>query len=218
MVEPWASPVGSGAWSYEKEAFQAAQKALAPSAPASPSADDIAQAKELVKKAGSAADQTIVMVSDGTQGRSVMANAVRAAGQGIGLKVKIMTVPPARFQEYYSDVDVRSSIDIIADDWYISTADPLGFYDNALTGSSDNWVKFSDPQYDAQVKKALGTSDNAARAELAIDVQKRFMDNMVWIPVVQVPSTLILSDKLTGAPAAGISPYSPWAVGLGRKG
>ncbi|MFI6086269.1 ABC transporter substrate-binding protein [Streptomyces sp. NPDC051217] len=218
VVEPWASPVGSGAWSYEEEAFRTAQKALEPVAPASPSDADIDRAKKLVKEAGSKADQTLVMVSDGTQGRAVIANAVRAAGKSIGLKIKIMTVPPARFQEYYSDAEVRSSVDMIADDWYISTADPLGFYDNALTGSSDNWVKFSDPAYDAQVRKALGTSDDTARAELAIDVQKRFMDNMVWIPVVQVPSTLILNDKLTGAPAAGISPYSPWAVGLGRKG
>ncbi|MFD7438212.1 ABC transporter substrate-binding protein [Streptomyces sp. NPDC059861] len=218
VVEPWSSPVGPGAWSYEKATFEAAQKDLEPAAPASPSSDDLAQAKELVKKAGGAAEQTILMVSDGTQGRSVIANAVRAAGQSIGLKVQITTVPPARFQEYYSDEKVRSTIDIIADDWYISTADPLGFYDNALSGSSDNWVKFSDPQYDAQVKKALGTGDDAARAELAVDVQKRFIDNMVWIPIVQVPSTLILSDRLTGAPASGISPYSPWAVGLGRKG
>ncbi|MDA5145661.1 ABC transporter substrate-binding protein [Streptomyces sp. AD681] len=218
VVQPWASPVGSGAWGYEKERFEAAQKELEPAAPASPSEEDLTKAKELVKKAGAAADETIRVVSDGTQGRSVIANAVRAAGQSIGLKVDITTVPPARFQEYYSDKKVRSTIDIIADDWYISTADPLGFYDNALSGSSDNWVGFSDPQYDAQVTKALGTRDDAARADLAIEVQKRFLDNMVWIPLVQVPSTLILSDRLTGAPASGIAPYSPWAAKLGKKG
>ncbi|MFI6875253.1 ABC transporter substrate-binding protein [Streptomyces sp. NPDC050400] len=218
VVEPWASPVGPGGWGYEKATFEAAQKDLEPAAPASPSAEDLAKAKELVKKAGGAAHETIRMVSDGTLGRSVIANAVRAAGQSIGLKVDITTVPPARFQEYYSDEKVRSTIDIIADDWYISTADPLGFYDNALTGSSDNWVGFSDPRYDAQVTKALGTRDAAERADLAIDIQQRFIDNMVWIPIVQVPSTLILSDTLTGAPASGISPFSPWAAKLGKKG
>lgn len=218
VVQPWASPVGPGAWGYEKAKFEAAQKKLEPAAPASPSKADLTRAKDLVKQAGSTADETIRVVSDGTQGRSVIANAVRAAGQNIGLKVDITTVPPARFQEYYSDEKVRSTIDIIADDWYISTADPLGFYDNALSGSSDNWVGFSDPQYDAQITKALGTRDDATRAGLAIEVQQRFTDNMVWIPVVQVPSTLVLSDRLTGAPASGIAPYSPWAAKLGKKG
>ncbi|MEU8733632.1 ABC transporter substrate-binding protein [Streptomyces tendae] len=218
VVQPWSSPVGPGAWGYEKAKFEAAQKSLEPAAPSSPSDEDLEKAKELVKQAGSNARETIRLVSDGTQGRSVIANAVRAAGQSIGLKVDITTVPPARFQEYYSDEAVRSTIDIIADDWYISTADPLGFYDNALSDSSDNWVGFSDPQYDALVNKALGTRDTAARADLAIEVQKRFIDNMVWIPIVQVPSTLILSDRLTGAPASGIAPYSPWAAKLGKKG
>ncbi|MCX4700612.1 ABC transporter substrate-binding protein [Streptomyces sp. NBC_01352] len=216
LVEPWASPVGSGSWGYQKAEFTAAQKELAATAPASPDAADITEAKKLVKEAGAPTDP-IVIGTDASQGRTVIANAVRAALQRIGLEGTIKTVPTAQFEEFYSDPQARAEIDVLAGDWYISKSDPMGFYDNGLSDSSNNWVGFKDATYDQKVKQALSTLDDAERAALAIDVQKRFADAAVWIPVAQVPSVLVLSDKLTGAPASQAYLYYPWAAGLGAK-
>lgn len=216
LVQPWATPVGSGAWGYEKPAFEAAQKKLAAAAPATPSADDLAEAKELVKEAGTPSDP-IVIGTDSSQGRTVVANAVRSALQRIGLKGQIKTVPTAQFEEFYSDPAARADIDVLVGDWYISKADPMGFYDNGLSDSSNNWVGFKDATYDKKVHEALSTLDDTKRAELAIDVQQRFVDAGVWISVAQVPSALVVSDKLTGPPASQAYLYYPWAAELGLK-
>ncbi|QWB27258.1 MULTISPECIES: ABC transporter substrate-binding protein [Streptomyces] len=218
LVQPWASPVGSGAWGYAKPEFAAAQKQLAAGAPASPDADDIAEAKKLVKEAG-APSAPIVIGTDASQGRTVVANALRAALQRIGLKGEIKTVPTTQFEEFYSDPQARTGIDVLVGDWYISKSDPMGFYDNGLSDSSNNWIGFKDAAYDKKVHQALSTLDDAQRAALAIDVQKRFTDAAVWIPVAQVPSVLVLNSRLTGAPASQAYLYYPWAAGLGaRKG
>ncbi|MEE1736635.1 ABC transporter substrate-binding protein [Streptomyces sp. BE147] len=216
MVQPWGTPVGSGAWGYEKPVFEAAQKDIA-YAPAGPTADDLAAARELVKGAGADAATPIVIGTDASQGRTVVANAVRAALQRIGLKGQIKTVPTAQFEQFYSDPEIRGEIDVLVGDWYISKADPMGFYDNALSDSSNNWVGFKDEAYDAKVKQALGTLDDAARAKLTVEVQKTFTDAAVWISVAQVPSVLVLNDELTGPPASMAYLYYPWAAELGAK-
>ncbi|MFD5843974.1 ABC transporter substrate-binding protein [Streptomyces chartreusis] len=216
LVEPWATPVGSGAWGYAKDAFAAAQKQLT-DAPAKPDAQDLAKAKELVKNARKAPDGPIVIGTDSSQGRMVIANAVRAALTQIGLKGEIRTVPAAQYGEFYGDKEARADIDVLVADWYISKSDPLGFYDNGLSDSSNNWVGFKSAEYDAKVEQGLRTLDDAKRAELAIDVQRRFADAAVWIPVAQMPTALVLDDELTGPPASMAYLYYPWAAQLGAK-
>nr|ANO42604.1 ABC transporter substrate-binding protein [Streptomyces sp. SAT1] len=213
LVEPWATPVGSGAWGYEKATFEAAQKQLT-DAPAKP---DLAAAKELVKKAKTKPDAPIVIGTDSTQGRLVIANAVRAALTQLGLKAQIKTVPSATYGEFYGDKEARSGIDVLVADWYISKSDPLGFYDNGLSTSSNNWVGYRSSDYDAEVERALRTIDDAERAALVVDIQKRFSRAAVWIPVAQMPTVLVLNGDLTGPPASMAYLYSPWAARLGAK-
>ncbi|MFD9909910.1 ABC transporter substrate-binding protein [Streptomyces sp. NPDC059063] len=216
LVQPWAAPVGAGSWGYERSRFAAAQRKLAATAPVTPDADDLAEAKRLVKEAG-APDDPVVIGTDSSQGRTVVANATRAALQRIGVKAQIKTVPPAQFEEFYSDPGARADIDVLVADWYISKSDPLGVYDNGLSGSSNNWVGFKDPAYDRLVRRALATLDDRKRARLVTDVQRRFVTAAVWIPVAQVPTALVLSDRLTGPPSSQSYLYYPWAARLGLR-
>ncbi|MFJ8487682.1 ABC transporter substrate-binding protein [Streptomyces sp. NPDC094038] len=216
LVEPWATPVGSGAWGYEKSVFEAAQKKLT-GAPASPDAADLTAARKLVKQAESVPDTPIVIGTDSTQGRLVIANAVRAALTQLGLKAQIKTVPSATYGEFYGDKEARADIDVLVADWYISKSDPLGFYDNGMSDNSNNWVGFSSTAYDQEVEEALRTIDDTKRARLVVDVQRRFSEAAVWIPVAQMPTVLVMNDELTGPPASMAYLYSPWAAKLGAK-
>ncbi|MFE9062577.1 ABC transporter substrate-binding protein [Streptomyces violaceusniger] len=218
LAEPWATPVGPGAWGYEKAAFQKAQKDLEHNGAytASPSSDDIARAEKLVEQAG-APGEPIIVSSDGSESQTVITNAVRGAAQKIGLKVTVKTIASSRYDEFFSDPKSRDGFDLIPVDWYISKADPAGFYDNGITGNSNNWLGYSDKGYDALVGKAQQTIDDRERAELVIDAQKKFADDAVWIPLVQVPSVMVLGDKYTGPPASMVSMYYPWAADLGTK-
>ncbi|MFG2224318.1 ABC transporter substrate-binding protein [Streptomyces sp. NPDC048644] len=214
LVQPWATPVGSGAWGYQKPQFAAAQRKMAALAPDHPDARDLATARKLVKEAG-APTAPIVIGTDAGQGRTVIANAVRDALARIGLTGQIKTVPTAQFEEFYSSRAARSDIDLLVGDWYISKSDPMGFYDNGLSTSSNNWVGFHDPAYDTTVRTALRTLDDAERARLAVRAQRQFAEAAVWIPVAQVPSVLVLKDGLTGPPASQAYLYHPWAADLG---
>ncbi|MGW9432022.1 ABC transporter substrate-binding protein [Streptomyces decoyicus] len=216
LVQPWATPVGSGAWGYAKPAFAAAQRKLNAAAPERPDAAGLARARKLVKEAGVPAEP-IVIGTDASQGRTVIANAVRAALQHIGLAGVIKTVPTAQFEEFYSSPQARSEIDVLVGDWYISKSDPMGFYDNALSDSPNNWVGFRSRSYDSTVRQAMRTLDDGARARLAVQVQQEFADAAVWIPVAQVPAVLVLKDGLTGPPASQAHLYYPWAAELGTE-
>ena len=105
-------------------------------------------------------------------------------------------MPTAQFEEFYSSPQARSEIDVLVGDWYISKSDPMGFYDNALSDSPNNWVGFKSRSYDSTVHRGdCAPSTTRARARLAVEVQQEFADAAVWIPVAQVPSVLVLKRR-----------------------
>jgi len=214
-AEPARLPVGAGAWGYEKAAFEAAYENVE-AVPASPTDEQVEQAKALVEEAD-AAGETVIVASDGSPYRTVMTNAVKSAGEKIGLDVEIETFSEAAFDEFYGDASARAAVDLVPVGWYISKADPTGFYDNMVSGGGNNWIDFSSETYDEAVAQAQATTDPAERAEHVLAVQNEFMEQMLWIPVAEVPNTLVLNDELTGAPVSVAYLNYPWAAELGRS-
>ena len=214
LGEPWKEPVGSGAWGYEKDTFQAAYDKL-PGSPAKPSTSDIAAAKKLVASAGTT--KPIVVASDGSSIRNTLANAVVDAAGKIGLTASITQIPTAQYGDFYDNPDLRAKADLFADDYYISKTDPVGFYKNGASSSEVQWV-FKDPAYDKLVLDGRAALDPAKRAGIAVELAQRWADAKPWISAVQSPCTVALSSKVTGVPASGSVRYYPWAADLGTKG
>ncbi|ONI72530.1 ABC transporter substrate-binding protein [Kribbella sp. ALI-6-A] len=212
LGQAWKEPVGSGAWGYEKAKFQAAYDAMT-GLPAKPEQADLDAAKKLVQEVGQT--QPLIIASDGTPVRNVIANAFVDAAQKIGLQATITQIPSQQYDPY--DETVRKSVDILTDDYFISKNDPVGFYKNGASTSTVQWL-LNDPAYDELVDKGRAALDDAERAGIAIELAKRWADAMPWIPVVQSPSTVALSSKATGVPASGCYRYYPWAADLGTKG
>ncbi|GAA1759429.1 ABC transporter substrate-binding protein [Agromyces humatus] len=213
LAQPSKTPVGSGAWGYERDAFEAAYEELE-GAPASPSAEDLDAAKSLVAEAG-APEAPIVIASDGGSVRNVVSNALVAAAKSIGLEAEITTIPSAQYGDFYSDADLRGEADLFSDEYYISKNDPVGFYKNGASTATVNFVGFGDPEYDQLVQQAFAATDDSERAELAIDLQRRWVEATPWISVSQSPSTVAYSSQLTGLPSSAAYLYYPWAADLG---
>lgn len=211
---PAKEPVGPGAWGYEAKTFQDAYDKLGGS-PATPSEQDIEAAKKLVAEVPD--KKPIVVASDTTTGRNVIANALVDAAKKIGLEASITQIPTQQYTDYYSSKDVRAQADLFTDDYFISKNDPVGFYKNGSSKSTVQWV-LKDPRYDELVGKARAALDNSERAKLSIELANRWADAMPWISVVQSPSTVVLGNKVTGVPASGCYRYYPWAADLGAKG
>lgn len=214
LGQPWKEPVGSGAWGYEKPAFQEAYDKLTGS-PAKPSEEDIAAARKLVASAKE--KKPIVVASDGSSIRNTLANALVDAAKKIGLDASITQIPTAQYGDFYDNPDLRAKADLFADDYYISKTDPVGFYKNGASNSDVQWV-FKDPAYDQLVLDGRAALEPADRAQIAIKLAQRWADAKVWISAVQSPCTVALSAKVTGVPASGSVRYYPWAADLGTKG
>ncbi|GLY37023.1 peptide ABC transporter substrate-binding protein [Amycolatopsis sp. NBRC 101858] len=213
LGQPWKEPVGSGAWGYEKAAFQSAYDQLAGS-PAKPSDADIAEAKKLL---GAGSHQPIVVASDGSSIRDTLANALVAAAQRIGLQASITQIPTVQYGDFYDNTDLRARADVYMDDYFVSKSDPVGFYKNGASSSKVQWV-FKDPAYDQLVLDGRAALDDAARAKIAVQLARRWSDAKPWISAILSPSTVALSGKVTGVPASGAYRYYPWAADLGTKG
>lgn len=145
----------------------------------------------------------------------MIANALVAAAQSIGLEAEITVIPQVQYGDFYSDPELRGQADLWPDEYYISKNDPLGFYKNGASDASVNFGVFADPEYDALVDEGYAATDDAERAEITTELQKRWVEHAVWIPVVATPSTLIMSNDVTGVPASAAFIYYPWAVDLG---
>jgi len=213
-AEPWRLPVGSGSWGYEREAFEAAYEGV-DVAPAKPTDENLAEARDLVDAAGDPG--TIVVASDGTPTNTVIANAVRSAAQSIGLSAKTTTMSDAQFGELFSSEQARQTVDMLITDWYLSKPDPIGMFDNMISDGVNNYTAFRDPSFDETVAAASGEYDEAKRAELALELQEVWMENMLTIPLVMAPNTLVLSKGLTGVPASITYLTYPWAAQLGES-
>lgn len=215
LAEPWSTPLGPGGWGYEPERFQEAYDAI-DAAPADPGEPELDRARALVTEAG-APEEPIVVANDGEPARTIIANAVVDAAAKIGLEAEIATVPRQQFGSYYVDPELRSQVDLFSDEYWISKNDPVGFYKNGASDAGVNFSGFADEGYDRLVKEAQATTDDAERAELAVQLEERWTEAMLWIPVVQVPTTLAMGPGVTGAPASSAFLFYPWAADLGAR-
>jgi peptide/nickel transport system substrate-binding protein len=214
LGRPWNEPVGSGAWGYERDAFEAANAALEFS-PISVDDENIEKAKRLVAEVGDT--QEIIVASDGDAIRSALAEAVVAAAGEIGLNASIIRIPTAQYGDYYSDASVRQKADLFSDDYFVSKFDPVGFYKNGASSSSVQWL-LDDPEFDQLVQAARGAVDDTERSELAIELVNRWGAELPWISTTASPNTVAYSAEVTGIPAAGNFRYYPWAASLGAAG
>ncbi|MBL3685618.1 ABC transporter substrate-binding protein [Leucobacter zeae] len=214
LARPWKTPVGSGAWGYEADAFQAAYDELE-GAPAAPDEQDLAAAEKLVAEAGAPKDP-IVIASNGSPVHNVIANALVDGAKKIGLPAEILSVPEVQYGDFYNDEQLRDSADLWPDVYYISKADPLGFYKNGRSDSSRNFVGFADPEYDRLVDEGYAATDDAERAKISIELERTWVENAVWLPVVATPATLVMSQDVTGVPSSAAYIYYPWVADLGR--
>lgn len=213
LAQPWKTPVGSGAWGYELETFKAAYDKLE-GAPAKPSEADMEAAKKLVTEAG-APESPLVIASNGSPVHNVIASALMDAAKKIGLDATILSVPEVQYGDFYNDEQLRNSADIWPDVYYISKADPLGFYKNGRSDSARNFVGYADPEYDALVDEGYAATDDAERAQITVELEKKWVENAIWLPVVATPATLVMSNEITGAPSSAAYIYYPWAADIG---
>ncbi|GLX00481.1 ABC transporter substrate-binding protein [Microtetraspora sp. NBRC 16547] len=212
VATPAKAPAAIGAWGIAPEAakdYYAKLPALT---------RDVAGAKKLIEEAGATGKKVVIATSTLSPEIGVIANAVQSAGQAIGLKVELKAVAPEAYTALFSDEKAREGIDLVMTIWYNSTPDPLEFYGILETGNFANYGGYSNPEYDALVDEANAQADPAARAEVIAKLQEIAVRDVIWIPLYEVPHSMFLNKRLTGAPTSIAQLMFPWAARLGSAG
>ncbi|MFI6600714.1 ABC transporter substrate-binding protein [Nonomuraea sp. NPDC050536] len=183
-----------------------------------PETPDLARAKQLVKEAGATGKKVVVATSPIGPDVSLLATAVQAAGTQIGLRIELKTIAPDAYTSLFSDPQARAAVDLFPNTYYLSVTDPLASYALFRTGDFENYTGYSDPAYDKLVNQALAEYDPVKRAALTARLERKAVDQALWIPVAEWPTSLFLGSRITGAPTTISYMYYPWAADVGAAG
>lgn len=96
----------------------------------------------------------------------------------IGIELDIEVVEPALFLSAIH----KGRFQLYAGQW-IGVSDGSIFFRSLRTGQARNRVGYSDPEMDKLLDGALTETDSKKRAVLLVQVQKRMMDQMVYLPL-----------------------------------
>ncbi|MGW3074664.1 ABC transporter substrate-binding protein [Kitasatospora sp. NPDC001132] len=180
-----------------------------------PTAQDLDQAKALIKEAGASGKTVTVATSTIGQDVSLLATAVQSAGAQIGLNIRLKTIAPNAFTALFTDPKAREGLDLIPETYYDSVTDPLDLLTNFKTGAYQNFGGYSDQAYDALVDQGTAEYDPAKRAAIEAKLQQTASQQLLWIPVAEWPTALFLNKRITGAPTTISYMYYPWAADVG---
>ena len=182
-------------------------------------AQNLAQARKLVRDAGATGKTITIGMSSQLSNIAAVAGAYQSAAQAIGLKAKLYSVSAQNYINFFTDPKARAGVDGFPTINYGDYADPAALLSTiVLPGGSQNYDNFNDPHMTALMEQARGTADPDKRAALVAQAEQIATGELPWIPDVQPTSVLITSKNLTGAVASFAYMFAPWADSLGGTG
>jgi peptide/nickel transport system substrate-binding protein len=181
-------------------------------------AQNLAEARKLVKDAGATGKTFTIGTSSQIQNIAAETGAYQAAANAIGLKTVLKSVSAQNFINFFTDPKARAGVDGFLTVNYGDYADPSALLATiVLPGGSQNYDNFNDPQITALLGQARSTADPSARAALVAKAEERAATLLPWIPDAQPIDILIMAKGLTGATASFAYMFAPWANTLGGK-
>ncbi|ADB50661.1 ABC transporter substrate-binding protein [Conexibacter woesei] len=212
-AEPSRALASPGTWGYAKDVFSAAWDALPAPEP------DLDAARRLVEEAGASGREITIATSSELQNIDTDANAYRTAAEAIGLRVKLKSSPAAVYSNLFVDADARKQVDAFATMNYANWGDPASLYAPlTFADGSQNYYGYRSSAASAKLEQARATADPQERARLVTEAQQTITEELPWIATVSPHTVLVMSSKLTGAPASSVYLSSPWADTLGGRG
>ncbi len=129
----------------------------------------------------------------------------------IGIKVNIVTVPIAKFQD--GTVLTNAEFEIIAFSW-IGTPYPFGGIKQIYgTDAESNFSQASIPKVDELIKQIDVEIDRAKRVQLANEANKLIWEEVMTLPLYQRPELIAAKAKLANFGATGLSSLRPENIG-----
>lgn len=178
---------------------------------------DVARAKALAAEAGVAGQKIVIATSPVSGDADILTQATAEAAKAIGLVPEIQTISPDKYTSLFSDPAARKGIDLFFTYWYVSIGDPMDMYGVLRTGEFSNYGGWSNPAFDAAANKAAATYDTVERSKYTAQAQQIAMDELPWLPIYTMPTTVWLGSRITGVAPSINYMYFPWAATIGSS-
>jgi peptide/nickel transport system substrate-binding protein len=95
----------------------------------------------------------------------------------------------------------------------------MEMYGVLQTGQFSNYGSWSDPDFDAETDKAIALPlGDPARVDAEAKAQSIASEQLPWLPLYTPPTTLWMSNRITGVAPSIYYMYYPWAATIGAKG
>jgi peptide/nickel transport system substrate-binding protein len=202
-----------GAFGYGKAVFDAAYDA-------SPVMNqNLTEAKKLMQQAGAVGKTITIGTSSQLANIAAVTGAYQAAGQAIGLHVKLKSVSANNYIDFFIDAKARQDVDGFLTVNYGDFADPAALLSTlVMPGGSQNYDNFNNPTITRLLTEARGTANDDARAHLVAQAEQMSAKLLPWIPDVQPTNIVVYHKGLTGAVGSFSYMFAPWADNLGGTG
>ena len=175
-------------------------------------------AKKLAEEAGVDGQQIVIASTPAFSSADVVTAAVAQAATDIGLKPKIEQISPDKYTSLFIDPAAREGIDLFITLWYLSITDPLDYYGVLRTGEFSNYGGWSNAAFDAAVNEAVATDvDDPAHVDALAEAQTIAMDELPWLPLYSMPTSVWLGERITGVEPSIAFMYYPWAATIGAR-
>ena len=179
---------------------------------------DVAAAKALAKQAGVDGQRIVIATSPVFQSSDVITAAVAQAAKEIGLDPKIESISADKYTTLFTDPAARKGIDLFLTIWYTSLADPLEYYGVLRTGEFSNYGGWSSKAFDTLADEAIGTAvGQPARAARIAEAEQVAMEELPWLPLYTVPTSVWMGSRITGVQPSIAFLYYPWAAAIGAR-
>jgi peptide/nickel transport system substrate-binding protein len=177
---------------------------------------DIEGAKQIVAGETGADEPMVMAVMASDQLELQLASIVQQAAKDIGMTIKLKQLQPMDMSNYFYVPEYRKGIDIGMTLGFLDVPDPLD-YTSLFFGEDAlfNWIDYKNPEVEQLLEQARQTMDPTERANLFVEAQAQYMEDMIVIPIAQNTVTLYMNDRVSGAP---VSFTYMWLPGLAMLG
>jgi peptide/nickel transport system substrate-binding protein len=210
-AEPLYTLAPPGSFGYAKAAFKKGAEEAA-------TGHDVEEAKKLIEETGKPAPKLTLAYPAGDALATPTAVAIQSQAQVAGIDIELKPMPAAQYASLFEGLPEKN-VDLIFSVYAPPVQlDPLAYYQYALSeGGVDNFNAYSDARTDKLLAEAADETNTDRRAELTLEVQKIFNEQLPWLPLESLPVTVWQGKELTGAPTSFTYLASPWAAELGGK-
>jgi len=206
---PETSITPSDTWGYASSTFADGHAKLRSAA------QDLGLAKQLLAQAGIPTQPIVIAVNADNHEMVQTVTAIQDSARQLGLQITLRSLPTATYNNLFFDAKARAGIDAMMSFVTVDIPDPLELYIQVIPGLYD-YDGYADQAFLGPITEATGVSDPTNRAQLVVQAQATYINDVAILPVYASYVRLFMNKRITG-PAVSVLGYLyyPWAATVG---